>query len=168
MSTQRHLLGRHLKGLAPGKLAWIGLRPAHKQEMMCVSQVQALKDKGLEGDHRCGKTPGSSRQVTPISQEHIQLCEHLLTKEISPMRLRRNLVICDINLFALRHQIFSIGDAIFEGTAQCHPCSRMEKALGVGAVAALLGHSGMCAKIIKSGSIKIGDAVTLIHDNERQ
>lgn len=84
------------------------------------------------------------------------------------MLLRRNLVIANINLFALRHQIFSIGDAIFEDTAQCHPCSRMEKALGVGAVAALLGHGGLCAKIIKSGNIQIADAVTLIHDNERQ
>jgi MOSC domain-containing protein YiiM len=67
--------------------------------------------------------------------------------------------VSDINLLALRHQRFSIGDAIFEANAHCHPCLRMEQALGKGAVAAMLGHGGICAKIVQSGKISIGDKV---------
>ncbi len=166
MNSQRRLLGRYIKDLNPGILTWIGLRPARKLDMLEVKQVQALAEQGLEGDHRCTKTLGSARQMTIISQEYIDLSAHFLGKAISPLQLRRNLVVSGINLSALRHQRFSIGDAIFEATALCHPCSRMEQALGKGAVAALLGHGGLCAKIIKSGKIKLGDAVTLIKSDD--
>jgi len=59
----------------------------------------------------------------------------------------------------LRHQRFRIGEAEFEATAQCHPCLRMEQVLGKGAVAAMLGHGGLCAKIVKSGQLNVGDEV---------
>jgi len=78
---------------------------------------------------------------------------------ISPDLLRRNLVVRGINLLALRHQRFRIGEVEFEGTALCHPCLRMEQALGQGAVAAMLGHGGLCAKIITNGTIRLGDQV---------
>lgn len=103
--------------------------------------------------------------MTLISQEYIRLIEHYLgCNPISPEQLRRNLVVSGINLNALRHQRFSIGDAEFEATAFCHPCSRMEQTLGQGAVAAMLGHGGICARIISSGDIRVGD---LLHKLDR-
>jgi MOSC domain-containing protein YiiM len=80
-------------------------------------------------------------------------------EDIDPGVLRRNLVVSGINLHALRYQRFSIGDALFEAGALCHPCSRMETALGKGGVAAMLGHGGLCCRIIQSGLITIGDDV---------
>ena len=103
---------------------------------------------------------GSARQVTLINREHIEVVAKLLGLEsIDPGLLRRNLVVSGINLIALRHQRFRIGEAEFEATAQCHPCVRMEQALGKGTVAAMLGHGGICAKIIKGGVIAVGDEV---------
>ena len=161
MHAAGKLLARHLEGLAPGRLEWIGLRPAHKSPIIKVKSVQALANLGLEGDHRCAKTPGSARQVTLINQEHIDLIARLLKREgVAPELLRRNLVVSGINLMALRHQRFAIGSVLFEATAQCHPCVRMEQALGKGAVAAMLGHGGICAKIIEGGTLKPGDAVS--------
>lgn len=163
MSSQQRLLSRYTKDLRPGTLNWIGLRPARKEDLIEVKEVLAREGLGLEGDHRCTKTPGSARQVTIISQEYIQQTAHFLgIEDINPNLLRRNLVVAGINLSALRHQRFSIGEAIFEATALCHPCTRMETALGKGAVSAMLGHGGICAKILKSGTIKIGDRVSLI------
>jgi len=160
MNSVGSLLSRHLQDLPPGKLTWIGLRPERKAAMKTVEEVQAIKDLGLEGDRRCTGTPGSARQVTLINQEHIDVVASLLgIDSINPNFLRRNLVVSGINLIALRHQRFRIGEAEFEATAQCHPCLRMEKALGKGAVGAMLGHGGICAKIITSGTISIGDAV---------
>lgn len=166
MNSQTRLLGRHIQHLKPGTLTWIGLRPERKAELEVVSQVMALQDLGLEGDHRCSKTPGSARQVTIISEEYIQQTSHFLGKDIEPGQLRRNLVVKDINLSALRHQVFRIGEAIFEATALCHPCSRMEQALGKGAVAAMLGHGGLCAKILKTGRIQLGDAIIRIESTK--
>ncbi|WP_372738035.1 MOSC domain-containing protein [Neptunomonas sp.] len=160
VNTVGRLLSRHLQDLKPGRLEWIGLRPERKVEMQRVLQVEAIIDMGLAGDRRCQGSPGSARQVTLINQEHIGVVAKLLMLEsIDPAVLRRNLVVSGINLMALRHQRFRIGDVEFEATAQCHPCLRMEQALGKGAVAAMLGHGGICAKILKGGVIGVGDEV---------
>ena len=154
------LLSRHLQDLKPGRLDWIGLRPERKMEMLRVTHAEAIIDMGLAGDRRCKGTPGSARQVTLINSEHIEVVAKLLALEsIDPALLRRNLVVSGINLMALRHQRFCIGEVELEATAQCHPCLRMEQALGSGAVAAMLGHGGICAKIIKGGLINMGDEV---------
>ncbi len=156
--TQRQLLGRYLNDLKPGQLEWIGLRPGRKQPMVSVNSVMALAELGLEGDHRCDKTPGSARQVTLIAAESIRTIETYTGQQsISPDLLRRNLVISGINLHVLRHQQFQIGEALFEATAICHPCSRMNQALGAGGAAAMFGYGGLCAKIIKTGLIHVGD-----------
>jgi MOSC domain-containing protein YiiM len=111
------------------------------------------------------KSEGSARQVTIISAEFIHQIEHFLQLKhsIAPAMLRRNLVVSGINLHLLRHQRFQIGSAIFEATALCHPCSRMETALGKGAVAAMFGHGGLCAKVIQTGTIELGDEVVKLN-----
>lgn len=160
MNTQGRLISRYTQNLPAGRLEWIGLRKQRREPLDIVQQAQAIEEKGLEGDHRCEGTRGSARQVTLISLEHITLIAHFLgCGVIEPEQLRRNLVVSGINLNALRYQKFRIGEAEFEATALCHPCSRMEQALGPGAVAAMLGYGGLCAKITKTGIIKVGDRV---------
>lgn len=163
MKSQSQLFSRYVKDLPAGKLTWIGVRPEHKQPMLALSSTMALQELGLDGDHRCGKTPGSGRQITLISEEYIQQIKHFSgNAQITPDMLRRNLVVSGINLTAMRYQTFKIGDAEFEATALCHPCSRMEIAIGKGGLAAMLGHGGLCAKITKSGMISVGDVVKVV------
>ncbi|MBY4674978.1 MOSC domain-containing protein [Marinobacterium arenosum] len=158
MKSAARLLSRYTEKLPPGRLEWIGLRPQRRGEMQIVEQAEAIAEQGLAGDHRSRGTAGSSRQVTLIALEEIELIARYLGLErIAPELLRRNLVVSGINLHALRHQRFRIGDAEFEATAYCHPCSRMEQALGKGAVAAMIGHGGICAKVVRSGRITLGD-----------
>ena len=160
MAKRHNPIDRFARDLPPGTLEWIGVRTARRSEMVAPQRVTAIAERGLEGDHRMTKTPGSARQVTIISREFIQQIAQFTGKEdIQPNLLRRNLVISGINLNALRYQQFTIGNARFEATALCHPCSRMETALGKGGVAAMLGHGGLCARIIRSGEIEIGDTV---------
>ncbi|WP_439100897.1 MOSC domain-containing protein [Congregibacter sp.] len=160
MTKRTNPLDRFAKDLRAGTLEWIGLRSARKAPLTEVESVLAIGNRGLEGDHRVDKTPGSGRQVTLVSREFIEQTAHFLGVEaIAPSTLRRNLVVSRINLHALRHQRFSIGDALFEASALCHPCSRMETALGKGGVAAMLGHGGLCCRILKGGVITVGDSV---------
>ncbi len=163
MRAQQRLFARYALDLPPGELTWIGLRPARRAPLETVTSARALATLGLEGDHRSEKTPGSGRQVTLISEEYIDQVAHFLRRgPIDPGILRRNLVLRGVNLTLLRHQQFRIGGARFEATALCHPCARMEQALGKGGVAAMMGHGGLCAKILESGDVRVGDAVEII------
>lgn len=160
MIKRSHPLDRFARDLTPGTLTWIGLRTERRGEVRSVESARAIAARGLEGDHRMDKTPGSARQITLISEEFIQQIAYFTSRDsIDPALLRRNLVVRGINLNALRHQRFTIGEAVFEATALCHPCSRMEEALGKGGVAAMIGHGGLCARILGTGTISIGDSL---------
>ena len=162
MTKRSSPLDRFARDLSPGTLTWIGLRSKRREPMVVVEQARAIATQGLEGDHRMSKTAGSARQVTLISEEFIQQIAHFTDRDsIDPALLRRNLVVSGINLNALRYQRFQIGEALFEATALCHPCSRMETALGKGAVAAMIGHGGLCARILSSGTIRLGEQLVV-------
>ena len=160
MRKRTNPLDRFARDLSPGILQWIGVRPARRAPMRQLEWADAIAEAGLDGDHRTEKTPGSGRQVTLISQEFIQQIAHFTgTDNIDPALLRRNLVVSGVNLNALRYQRFQIGDALLEAGALCHPCSRMEQALGKGGVAAMLGHGGLCCRILRGARIRCGDAL---------
>jgi MOSC domain-containing protein YiiM len=163
MYIESQFLPASEKDIAPGKLEWIGLRTERRGPVVLVDSVTALAELGLEGDHRCEKIPGSARQVTIISREYLeQIAEALAIPHIDPALLRRNLVISGMDMDLLRFQRLQIGNAIFETSALCHPCSRMDAALGKGAKQAMMGRGGLCAKIVKTGRIALGDEVLLL------
>ena len=167
MQKRSNPLDRFSRDLAPGTLEWIGVRPERRAGLQELERVVAIAGAGLTGDHRTGKTSGSGRQVTIISTEFIAQIKHFTgLAELHPGQLRRNLVVSGINLNALRYQRFQIGGALFEANALCHPCSRMETELGKGGVAAMLGHGGLCCKIIRSGEIALGDKVEVRPEGE--
>jgi MOSC domain-containing protein YiiM len=144
-----------------GKVEWIGIRPKRMAEVHSVSEVTANPDTGLEGDHFKKSTTGK-RQVTLIQQEHLDVVAQILGKnEIPPELLRRNIVVSGINLLALKHLQFQVGEVLLETTGICAPCSRMEQNLGSGGYSTMRGHGGITARIIQGGQIKIGDVVRL-------
>ncbi|WP_420396591.1 MOSC domain-containing protein [Nioella sp.] len=136
----------------PGRIDWIGLRPARKAEMKAVPRIEIL-DHGLAGDHA---RPGK-RAVTLIQAEHLPviatLAEH---PQVAPETLRRNLVVSGLNLSATRNRIIRIGTARLRITGPCAPCSRMERALGPGGYNAMRGHGGWCAEVLTPGPLAIG------------
>jgi MOSC domain-containing protein YiiM len=139
----------------PGRVAWIGLRPARLAEIVTPEQVQATTQ-GLEGDHgRAGP-----RAVTLFQQEHLAAVGGFLGQgPVPPAVLRRNLLVGGINLSALKDRPLRVGAAVLRITGVCAPCSRMEAALGPGGYAALRGHGGWCAEVVEPGAVALGDEV---------
>ena len=127
--------------------------------MKSVDEVIAVEGRGLRGDRY--RSNGGARQVTLIQQEHFPVVAAIAGLEsIEPHTLRRNIVVSGINLCALRNQRFRIGDVVLEGSGHCHPCSRMEAALGSGGFAAMRGHGGITARVVSGGTIAVGASVT--------
>ncbi|MEN0006328.1 MAG: MOSC domain-containing protein [Bacteroidota bacterium] len=144
-----------------GQVRWMGVRTQKRGAVQQVEAVEVVLESGLLGDHYSGKS--GKRQVTLIQQEHIDTVASILQKEtVDPALLRRNIVVAGINLLALKDQQFQIGEAILETTGLCHPCSRMEANLGPGGYNAMRGHGGITARVIKGGTVKLGDPIQLI------
>lgn len=166
----------------PGRVEWIGLRPARRAPVQGVPEVEVHPLVGLIGDH--GKTapprltaltgeagelavpasvppvPGGPgrRQVTLIQAEHLPVIAALAGLEaVTPQQLRRNIMVSGLPLLALKERRFQIGGVILEGTGECHPCSRMEEELGEGGYNAVRGHGGLTARVIRGGVIHVGD-----------
>ncbi|SMX45141.1 MOSC domain-containing protein [Maliponia aquimaris] len=139
----------------PGRLDWIGLRPARLAPLVSVDRAEITAE-GLTGDHgRSGK-----RAVTLIQAEHLPVIAALSGADwITAADLRRNLVISGINLAALREVDLRIGEVRLRITGPCAPCSRMETLMGPGGYTAMRGHGGWCCTVVDGGGISPGDAV---------
>lgn len=158
MRTLVELIATHA---GSGRLEWIGLSPSRRAALVTPASARVEPGTGLEGDHHA--TSGrSARQVTLIQFEHLPVVAAILgVPEVDPAAVRRNLAISGINVLTLKDQPFRIGEARFEGTGPCHPCSRMEEALGVGGYNAMRGHGGITARVIQGGVLRVGDVVEL-------
>jgi MOSC domain-containing protein YiiM len=143
-----------------GKVEWVSVRPGRREAVQPQSEVTAIEDTGLEGDHYAKK--GGNRQVTLIQSEHLDVMAAILKKEkIDPALTRRNIVVSGVNLLAFADQQLQIGEAVLEMTGHCHPCSRMEENFGEGGYNAMRGHGGITAKVVRGGKIRMGDTVRL-------
>jgi MOSC domain-containing protein YiiM len=146
-----------------GQLRWIGLRPARGVPMRAVDSAEVVVGKGLRGDRYASAS--GKRGITLMQAEHLPVIAALVGLDaVETAALRRNLVVSGMPLIALKGRRFRIGDVLCEGTAPCDPCSRMEAALGPGGYNAMRGHGGLCARVLQSGTLRVGDAVTWIED----
>jgi len=145
-----------------GELVWIGVRPARGLAMQALNEVMVNRLSGLAGDRYNGTS--GKRQVTLIQWEHLAVLESFTGRPVTAEVLRRNLVIKGINLLALKNRCFRIGDACFQTTGFCHPCSRMEDILGPGGYNAMRGHGGLTARVLHDGPIRVGDKLTVLSD----
>ena len=139
-----------------GRIEWIGVRPARRADMAVQTRV-ALGEDGVVGDRaRAGK-----RALTLIQAEHLDAIGSYLGRgPVSPLDMRRNVVVRGINLASLKDRDIRIGSAIVRITTVCAPCSRMDETFGPGGYAAVRGHGGWCAQVVQPGEIAMGDRVS--------
>lgn len=139
---------------------WIGVRGERGGEIRAALEVELLTGQGVAGDYTSRGRGGGKRQVSLMQAEHLDVIARLTRRdEVAPAVVRRNLLVAGINLLALRSTTFRIGTAVLQGTGTCDPCSKMERALGVGGYNALRGHGGILARVLVGGMIHTGDEV---------
>jgi len=148
-----------------GTIDWIGIRHARRQPLQAVESVLVDENQGILDDHYSGAN--GKRHVTLIQAEHLDAVGKILGTKVSPMDVRRNLVVSGLNLLALNNKQFKLGEeVVLEMTGQCHPCTRMEENLGKGAYNAMRGHGGITARVVKGGTLRIGDRLEPLKSRE--
>jgi MOSC domain-containing protein YiiM len=117
-------------------------------------RVQAIEGHGLDG---CAHARvGTKRQVLFASAKHLD------DLSVEYGRIRENFTIegADVHEWPIGQRL-KVGDALFEITMVCDPCSRMDE-IRPGLQAELEGRRGMLARVLETGEVAAGDEVELI------
>jgi MOSC domain-containing protein YiiM len=117
-------------------------------------RVQAVEGHGLEG---CAHArAGTKRQVLFASAEHLEALG------VEYGRIRENFTIegADVHDWPVGQRV-GVGEAEFEITMVCDPCSRMDE-IRAGLREELEGRRGMLARVVRTGEVSAGDEVRLL------
>ncbi len=75
---------------------------------------------------------------------------------------RRNIVTSGVDLLALVHVKFRVGEVVLRGNRSCPPCGRLSKLIGADAKAIYHKRGGLRADVIEPGLIRAGDSVEVL------
>lgn len=142
-----------------GKVLAIALRDADKTVMHEVADATAIENGGLVGD------PPSSpdRGVTLLASGQWKLVTDQLGANLPWWTRRANVLVEADSLAHLIGRRVQIGNVELLVIAETKPCGLMDK-LHNGLRAALAPdvRAGVYGRVVKAGSFRIGDAVTLV------
>lgn len=136
------------------------------EKMQAVDSVYAVTDKGLQGDRYFNGTgywdPVEGCQVTLITEHDLKLASKGNSLKMGRGQHRRNLLISGIKTSALKDKQFQIGEAIFEYHKPRPPCGYLNQIEGKGMARALSYNSGICIKVIRSGTVRVNDQLVIL------
>ena len=134
-------------------VASLQICPGPRQPMQQVALARAVENLGLEGDRHA--KADSKRQVLLMEAE-------TLTKfDLRVGDVKENITTRGIALMSLPVGArLRVGEAVFEITGVCHPCSRMDDLLP-GLRETLSGQRGMLARVMQGGLLRVGDAIVV-------
>ena len=150
-----------------GRVASLHVHPsAPKAPLTPVVALHAVAGQGLVEDARYFNR-GSRRQVTLIECE--QVAEHagaLGVAEFVAGAVRSNVETTGINLVALLGQRVEVGTAVLDFYEPRTPCAQMD-ALCPGLRELMEERrQGVLAQVVRSGVIRVGDAIRLANPDE--
>ncbi|MCF6344846.1 MAG: MOSC domain-containing protein [Thiomicrorhabdus sp.] len=139
----------------------------HTQAKGAITQHQSIQvtlQAGLENDYRGQRDP--QKQVTLLSAKTWnRICQNLGIS-LDWSERRANLLIDDIDFNegeTLIGQQVQIGKILLEITAETDPCSRMDELhLGLKKALAPNWSGGARCKVLKAGTIQIGDKIHVL------
>jgi MOSC domain-containing protein YiiM len=121
-----------------------------------VDSARAVAGKGLEGDRHFnarGARPGGA--ITLIEAEVLE------DVGLSGPQSRRQVVTRGVRLNDLIGKRFFVGEVECEGVEICEPCLHLQKLTRPGIIDDLLHRGGLNADVVSSGTIAVGDTVTI-------
>jgi MOSC domain-containing protein YiiM len=148
-----------------GFVEGIFLAPEAGAQMKRVEVTTALEGCGLEGDRYCAATGHWSRfgrvcEVTFIAAEDLDDLERETGVGVKNGEHRRNVVTTGISLKTLRRgERFRVGGVLFEYLGPRSVCRYIERLTEPGMTQALKGRGGICARVVETGTVRVGDEI---------
>lgn len=135
--------------------------------MKRVREVKAVEGGGLEGDRYhmgTGYWIGYDQcAVTMIAIEDIEEIATTTGISVTNGEHRRNIITRGVSLLDLAGKRFRVGEAVLEYDKPRPPCRYIESITEPGMTKALgRNRSGICVRVIESGSICAGDPITVL------
>lgn len=133
--------------------------------MRALADAQLVAGVGIQGDRYAEKRGTYSarhhidRQVTLIEEETLDALARDHAIELAPHEHRRNLTTRGVALNHLVGRYFRIGECLLFGGRLNVPCRYLEELLGKKVFKPLIHRSGLNARIIAGGRLRVGDAV---------
>ena len=142
-----------------GSVAHIFIAAARGAPAETLSSVEAIAGRGLEGDRYWVKHKRPADEVTLVELETIEAFTHATGLALAPEGPRRNLVTRGVRLNDLMGKRFFVGGALLEGLEPCEPCKLFASRTHGEILAFFKGRGGLRARIVTSGTIRVGDAI---------
>ena len=113
----------------------------------------AVEDRGIDGDRHA--RPGNRRAVLFVEQEVLERFG------LGAGDIREQVTVSGLSLseLALGCRLV-IGEVLFEMAGPCAPCQRIEE-LRPGLQGALEGQRGRFARVVRGGSLRVGDPIAV-------
>jgi len=135
------------------ELVGIWRSPKRREPMEPLESARVFENEGVEG---CAHRRGGKRNVLFVAAEDLEALD------VEPGAVKENFTVrgADVMKWPVGQRLV-IGDAEFEISMVCDPCENMEK-IRPGLQAELEGRRGMLARVLKNGSVAIGDEIRLL------
>lgn len=141
-----------------------------KAKLFNINEGQVEKGKGIVGDRYYIGNGSFSKllkekddfHITFIEQEEIDAFNEETKLNYSNDLFRRNIVTVGIRLNNLVGKKFKINGIEFVGARLCEPCKLLSLELGDEFLKKMVHKSGLRAKILSSGSFKLGDSIEIL------
>lgn len=130
-------------------------------EMMLKAGVGVVGDRYAERIGFYSDLHHDGRQVTLFESETLLAIERDYKIALTPMDHRRNITTQGVPLNHLVGRRFTVGDSLLEGVMLSVPCRHIEQITGREIFNAMVHRSGLMARIVQGGPVRVGDAIRL-------
>ena len=140
----------------------IGITEKNNQEIKKKESIEVVASKGIIGDRYFHDFNGDREQITLIESENIDYYNNTFNTKFTYLEFRRNIVTKNIQLNDLVGRTIAVGEIKLKVNDLCRPCKDLQNRLGKdNIIKEFLRRGGLRCEILSSGTINIGDKITI-------
>ena len=147
----------HIEGLHLCPRSFLPMRSP--ESLTLIERVGIEGDRYSTGEGFYSDRPEEGRQVTLFEAETLEALLRDHKVRLRPDEHRRNITTRDVPLNHLVGRRFRVGPVLLEGTRLSTPCRHIEQTTGQEIFTFLLNRSGLHARILQGGIIRVGDGI---------